>query len=469
MGPRGFVTCHVCGREFGSNSINLHEPKCLKRQLETGETNIETWTCDKCDVTIPAIRQADHSDTCKGSRPNTRTLERSTPEITEESEKIERPQTKTLKKPTPNISHPVIGDVDDVEKTKKKNQENTQPKPKRKYYRERKFAVKKPANTKVESKSIPSPCNSCNRSVAPERLHSHVPNINGTRVNVMTRSTEDGYVSDKESNKTKTKKKSQDTAVTVEDSGGSKGPRALICYICGRPFGSKSLPLHEPHCLERWKRENELLSPNQRRPLPQKPETNVTMTKDEFNEASWQSFQANLVPCPNCGRTFFPERLLVHQRVCKETGNKNNNNNVNKAHSNHSQLPPQSPITQSDIQLVQDSSKEVSKIPLATCYICGRLFGSKSISIHEPQCLKKWRIENEKLPPHMKRPEPEKPALMLNEDGTLNMDAMIEAAWQSHLQQLVPCPRCGRTFYPDRLMIHERSCKGKKSTESKKD
>lgn len=465
MGPRGFATCHVCGREFGSNSINLHEPKCLQRQLETGETNIETWTCDKCDVTIPAIRQADHSDTCKASKPNTRTLERSTSEITEESEKIERPQTKTLKKPTPNISHPVIGDVDDVEKTKKKNQENSQPKPKRKYYTERKFAVKKAANTKADHRHIPLPCNSCNRSVAPERLHSHIPNINGTRVSIMTRSTEDGYVSDKDSTKTKSKKKAEDSAVTVEDTGGSKGPRALICYICGRPFGSKSLPLHEPHCLERWKRENELLPVNQRRPMPQKPETNVSMTRDEFNEASWQSFQANLVPCPNCGRTFFPERLLVHERVCKEPGNKNN-----KIQSTNPQLPPQSPISQSDIQLVQESSKETAaKIPLATCYICGRLFGSKSISIHEPQCLKKWRMENEKLPPHMKRPEPEKPALVLNDDGTLNMDAMIEAAWQSHLQQLVPCPRCGRTFYPDRLLIHERSCKGKKNAESKKD
>jgi hypothetical protein len=43
------------------------------------------------------------------------------------------------------------------------------------------------------------------------------------------------------------------------------------------------------------------------------------------------------------------------------------------------------------------------------CYICGREFGSKSISIHEPQCLEKWKIENNKLPKHQKRPEPKKP------------------------------------------------------------
>uniref|UniRef100_A0A8C8WG42 C2HC/C3H-type domain-containing protein n=1 Tax=Panthera leo TaxID=9689 RepID=A0A8C8WG42_PANLE len=43
------------------------------------------------------------------------------------------------------------------------------------------------------------------------------------------------------------------------------------------------------------------------------------------------------------------------------------------------------------------------------CYICGREFGSQSIAIHEPQCLEKWRIENSKLPKHLRRPEPSKP------------------------------------------------------------
>ena len=46
------------------------------------------------------------------------------------------------------------------------------------------------------------------------------------------------------------------------------------------------------------------------------------------------------------------------------------------------------------------------------CYLCGREFGSKSIDIHEPQCRKKWHAENDKLPPHQRRPEPTKPNVM---------------------------------------------------------
>ena len=35
------------------------------------------------------------------------------------------------------------------------------------------------------------------------------------------------------------------------------------------------------------------------------------------NEAAYQSAQSNLCPCPNCGRTFLPDRLMVHKRSCR--------------------------------------------------------------------------------------------------------------------------------------------------------
>ena len=51
-----------------------------------------------------------------------------------------------------------------------------------------------------------------------------------------------------------------------------------------------------------------------------------------------------------------------------------------------------------------------AKVPPAVyCYICGKMFGTRSIGIHEPQCLDKWRLENEKLPAHQRRSEPIKP------------------------------------------------------------
>lgn len=51
--------------------------------------------------------------------------------------------------------------------------------------------------------------------------------------------------------------------------------------------------------------------------------------------------------------------------------------------------------------------------------------------------------------------------LSVSAKGTYDIDAMNEAAWQSSQANLVPCDICGRTFLPDRLVVHQRSCKPK--------
>jgi hypothetical protein len=58
--------------------------------------------------------------------------------------------------------------------------------------------------------------------------------------------------------------------------GAKGGPRTVVCYICGREFGSKSIGIHEPQCLEKWKVENSKLPKGQRRPVPKKPTGGMT-------------------------------------------------------------------------------------------------------------------------------------------------------------------------------------------------
>ena len=84
--------------------------------------------------------------------------------------------------------------------------------------------------------------------------------------------------------------------------------------------------IHEPQCLEKWKIENSKLPKEHRRPIPKKPEILQAGGKYDAaaaNEAAWQASQANLAPCPNCGRTFNPDRLQVHLRACKPKGGSN--------------------------------------------------------------------------------------------------------------------------------------------------
>lgn len=59
--------------------------------------------------------------------------------------------------------------------------------------------------------------------------------------------------------------------------------------------------------------------------------------------------------------------------------------------------------------------------------------------------------------PDERRLEP--PKLQLNNDS-LSKAGCDPAGWEHFKSQLVPCPRCCRTFFPHRLPAHEKSCQG---------
>ena len=97
---------------------------------------------------------------------------------------------------------------------------------------------------------------------------------------------------------------------------------------------------------------------------------------------------------------------------------------------------------------------------MRTCYICGRDFGSSSLSIHEPQCMKKWEAEMELLPPAERRPRPVRPDV----GEHASVAEQNDAAYEAHETNLSPCPNCGRTFNPKSLQVHLRSCGGSHGT-----
>ncbi|XP_018357848.1 PREDICTED: uncharacterized protein LOC108757779 [Trachymyrmex cornetzi] len=379
------------------------------------------------------------------------------------------------------------------------------------------------------TKSAPEPCKTCGRPDQPERFHSH-PKGSQSKIkdipSPMTKSKPTvpsvpksiqkpvalNFRSDRNRNKldeaeNPTIPQNHPSQVSNQQSRSlsapmKRGPRSVTCYVCGREFGTVSFPIHEPKCMEKWERENNLLPPSQRRPRPQKPE--VGIEHNDWNAAAWEQSQEQLIPCAKCGRTFLPERLPVHERSCKATP-KNNERLATPANGRNA--PPTVPCSvcgrrfgtrsikihepqcnrrgqaqndtsqQEDPALYRQKSAisgqgssqsmypNLSQKKTVTCYICGRDFGSSSIAIHEPQCLKKWHAENDKLSPARKRKEPQKPEIIYIQDpstGNMMVDqaATVEANWMTHLSQLIPCKHCGRTFNPDRVNIHEKSCKG---------
>ncbi|KAM4808609.1 zinc finger protein 474-like [Rhinophrynus dorsalis] len=371
----GFKVCYICGREFGSKSIAIHEPKCLEKWHLENE-NLPKHL--RRAAPVKPIISADGSD------------------LTENEAAWQSSQAQLL------------------------------------------------------------PCENCGRTFLPERLIVHQRSCQPTGKNQTSFSSTTTKTLMNPSSMTASKTASEFS--DAKNLPSSTKPKTLICYICGREFGTKSLPIHEPKCLEKWKIENDKLPKGQRRPIPQKPQKDGSkvLSREEQNEIAWQSFKDQLLSCPNCGRSFASDRLEVHQRSCKsKVAGPNIKNTITRAKK-------QTPQNESTKQTT-DKPPVIKQPPTVVCYICGREFGTKSISIHEPQCLQKWHLENDKLPKNLQRPEPKKPEVRpIGAKGSYDLVALNEAAWQSAQSQLVACDICGRTFLPDRLLVHQRSCKPKK-------
>ncbi|XP_049505033.1 zinc finger protein 474 isoform X1 [Panthera uncia] len=361
----GFRVCYICGREFGSQSIAIHEPQCL-----------EKW----------------HIENSKFP--------------------------KHLRRPEPSKPQPLRGS----------GSYNLQ-------------AVNEAAFQSSQAQLLP--CESCGRTFLPDRRLVHQrsckPKDEGPRAPNPNRF--------------------DDLTGARKAAGGIPArPKTLICYICGREFGTLSLPIHEPKCLEKWQIQNDRLPRELRRPLPRKPQPLPTGQSNQEEPS-----QAQLVPCANCGRTFAPDRLLVHQRSCRVQPSAPKIQNLTLGRKGGLKESTNSKQQRNmAVPTVTDKPAMIRRPPTIICYICGREYGTKSIAIHEPQCLKKWHNENNLLPKELRRSEPKKPEVRtITAKGFYDLDALNEAAWTSALSQLVPCNICGRTFLPDRLIVHQRSCKPK--------
>ncbi|KAJ3302015.1 hypothetical protein HDV03_005491 [Kappamyces sp. JEL0829] len=124
--------------------------------------------------------------------------------------------------------------------------------------------------------------------------------------------------------------------VLVSAKSPGKNPFTVLCYICGKEYGSKSIVIHEKTCLESWELRNEATPVHLRRPRPVKPSLTISgptpadstpaagsqkSAIEAYNEAAslqWQ--ESSLIPCDICNRRFTATALEHHQRACKNGG-----------------------------------------------------------------------------------------------------------------------------------------------------
>lgn len=99
-----------------------------------------------------------------------------------------------------------------------------------------------------------------------------------------------------------------------------KAPKARTCYICGRPTLLPGYDIHVMKCREIFEQREALKPAKERRACPRDPYASSGgrgfQSLDEENEVIHQNWKSSLPQCVNCGRSFLPEKLPIHQRSC---------------------------------------------------------------------------------------------------------------------------------------------------------
>ena len=327
----------------------------------------------------------------------------------------------------------------------------------------------------------------------------------------------------------------QKNRTTSQTSNESWEPFSCACKHCGLKFGKHSITIHEKKCSRKQQGETLRVQsgddvvevsdtiPNVSRPqlvariitiglesspydeltisasLPPRPETQTlrhsslrdsgyglpyvpSVSDSQHSEHSVSSEVNNgtgkheMTLCDRCGRVIATDRVKVHSRLCKP--------------ETHGQVKTSSVKFPSACNLLRvEKSNRVPKTkpPTVVCYICGREYGTKSISIHEPQYLKRFETENQKLPINKRKPLPKKlveertkvarfvsvedEMVMISAQSADHhpykdlvdetMDFIFQQCYSDFECKLVPCKRCGRRFAPDRHKIHEPNCSAK--------
>ena len=101
-----------------------------------------------------------------------------------------------------------------------------------------------------------------------------------------------------------------------------------MCYICGREYGTQSLEIHLKACRKKWDIDQQKKPPEQRRPCPEAPKDfdealsgakSGNYDFQTYNNAAFENYNEKaLEKCPNCPRTFNPDSLLKHLKMCKQ-------------------------------------------------------------------------------------------------------------------------------------------------------
>ena len=227
--------------------------------------------------------------------------------------------------------------------------------------------------------------------------------------------------------------------------------QGILCFICGEYAPSSEIQNHVFKCK-----------------LTYEGKKKVHLTLPEEYNLLFKTIKGGLTLSDEDLENF---NNLISTKSVKKSSSKINNDTYSNtmSYSNRNQGGGNFSNT-----MPQQRRKSPPRMPgekprMLVCPLCGREFGTASLEIHMKSCKKKFEIQQQDLPKNMRRNADkiiasynQNMAMMGGGGGYNNMDYMNAQAYDAYNNQaLVPCENCGRTFLPDRLLVHLRSCKKK--------
>jgi hypothetical protein len=209
--------------------------------------------------------------------------------------------------------------------------------------------------------------------------------------------------------------------------------RHVICYLCGNEFSYASIEIHQKDCLWKFEIANQSLPKGIQRPLPLPPALPLPTESDksevyvQYNTLATQTFQDHFLQCPSCLRRFDCDPFLVHIRSCAPFL-----------------------LAQTELQNPNPPLNLDHFARFIVCYVCGRESSYASLELHLKECIKKRGNEQNLIPVALQKPIPSPPKCTFpKEDSQPNeYQEYNNKAFEKYKEGLVNCPICARNFSP---------------------
>ena len=116
-------------------------------------------------------------------------------------------------------------------------------------------------------------CPNCSRKFLPDRLEVHLRSCgkSGSGKKEAKESGSGKKEGKKEGKDTMGKTMPPQSQATTSPTKVLSRPKALVCYICGKEYGTHSLEIHLKTCKKKWEEEQALKPVGERKPVPEPP------------------------------------------------------------------------------------------------------------------------------------------------------------------------------------------------------